>query len=365
MTTATVKNGGKPATKAVERVAQTVSAQPEPQTIDVMLQKYEKQLGMALPKHMNAERLQRIALTTLRLSPKLQECTKTPHGRLSFIAALFQSAQLGLEPNTMGESWIVPYNTKKGLMAQFQIGAYGLVKLYWQHQNSVSLQVESVHQHDFFEYNLASGEVKHIPPLFGKERGNVVGYYAYAQLSNGGRSLKVMAKDEVLEHAKRFSKCWSKKDGKFLDDTPWAAHFDAMAKKTVLIQLMKVLPKSIELQKALAADETIKTEVEGDMSVVPESVSYEDISSPDEPAETEPEQKKEATVEPTPDKAELDRLEKRFNELKSETENDGTPDDLVTTARRIEMAFDAGDITEAQRKALDNLIDKRQRELQK
>ena len=49
-----------------------------------------KKLEKAVPSCMSAERLARIAVTTIRLNPKLAECTPQ-----SFLGALFQSAQLG------------------------------------------------------------------------------------------------------------------------------------------------------------------------------------------------------------------------------------------------------------------------------
>lgn len=277
-------NQGVNSDKAVQKLDQSLEQQKKKpaESIEDMINRSAKALGMALPEHMRPERMVRIALTTLRINPKLYKCEPR-----SFLAALFQSAQLGLEPNTPnGESWIIPYNTRINgvpvLQAQFQVGAYGFLKLFWNHQNSVSIQLESVHQNDFFEYDLGECTVKHRLPSFDGERGDVVGYYAYAKLTNGGRVLKVMSKKEVLEHAKRFSKCYIKKDNKFMDDTPWASHFDSMAKKTVLIQLMKVLPKSAELQRAINMDETIKNEVSNDMTTIPPSTSYAEIIPPDE-----------------------------------------------------------------------------------
>ena len=47
------------------------------------------ELGRALPEHMRAERLVRIALTCIRQTPKLANCTPE-----SFLGALFTAAQL-------------------------------------------------------------------------------------------------------------------------------------------------------------------------------------------------------------------------------------------------------------------------------
>jgi recombination protein RecT len=271
---------------AVAKLADGIQTSAPMKIEDLIIQSAQ-QLGMALPEHMRPERIIRIALTTLRTNPRLYECEPK-----SILAALFQSAQLGLEPNLNGEAWIIPYNVSyklpnggwgKRMMAQFQIGVYGLVKLFWNHMNSIALTIESVHSEDVFEYDLGAQQLKHVPPAFGRDRGEVVGYYAAALLTNGGRSIKVMSRQEVEKHAKQFSKCFNKKENKFMEDTPWHSHFDAMAKVTVLKQLLKVLPKSVEIQRALAMDGTIKTTVASDMGNVPAAAVYEDILSPGEP----------------------------------------------------------------------------------
>ena len=69
-----------------------------------------------------------------------------------------------------------------------------------------------------------------------------------------------MTKDEILEHAKKFSKTF-----KF---GPWQSDFDAMAKKTVIKQLLKYAPLSIEMQRAVSSDETVKSKIDEDMSLV-------------------------------------------------------------------------------------------------
>ena len=264
-----------PAGSAVQKVKDAAQNTKPPVTIQEMIEKSSKALGNALPAHMRPERMVRIALTTLRLNPKLYTCDPQ-----SFLGALFQCAQLGLEPNIEGQAYIIPYNVsvktaagwEKKMVAQFQIGYKGYVELFWRHQSSLSLQMETVHQHDVdngnFSFDLGANMLKHTPNMF-TERGPVVGYYALAQLKGGGCAIKVMSKEEVMTHAKKFSKCWVKKEEKFMDDTPWAQHFDAMAKKTVLIQLMRLLPKSIEIQRALAMDETVKFSVDKDMVDIP------------------------------------------------------------------------------------------------
>lgn len=228
-------------------------------------------LGEALPAHMNPERLVRIALTTMRLNPALYNCTPQ-----SFIGALFQSAQLGLEPNIEGQAYIIPFNnskkTDKGwtkvLEAQFIIGYKGYVELFYRHEKSVSLHMDMVFEDDLFDFEYGSNPfLKHKPSLTGRT-GEPYAYYSIALLTGGGCDFKVMSKNECLQHAKKNSKTFDKKKGKFYEGSPYVTDFDAMAMKTTIRQLSKLLPKSIELQRALAMDETVKRQAAVDMSQI-------------------------------------------------------------------------------------------------
>lgn len=344
-------------TTAVEQVKAKVGAVKPHQTIEDMIRKSTEQLKMALPEHMKAERIVRIALTSLRLNPKLYDCDPK-----SFLAALFQSASLGLEPNLNGEAWLIPYNTKKGMVVQFQIGAYGLLKLFWNHQNAVSLQVEKVHTNDAFEYDLGACTVKHQPPVFGKERGEVIGYYASARLSNGGHLLKVLSKEDAVIFAKKHSKCWDKKEEKFMDFTPWRDHFDAMAMKTVLKQLMKLLPKSIEIQRALSLDETVKTKIDVDMSAIPDETEYKEIVDGAEEGKVEPEAQLEQSKDPVAGLPENFGV-KRTNAFLEEIEKSTKISDIHAVAKSISSALTNADITEAQMNTLEAKMQDKQKEI--
>ena len=83
--------------------AQVIENRQKSKPIEELINKSLKELGKAVPSCMSAERLARIAFTTIRLNPKLADCTPE-----SFLGALFQSAQLGLEPNVEGQAYIIP-----------------------------------------------------------------------------------------------------------------------------------------------------------------------------------------------------------------------------------------------------------------
>lgn len=258
---------------------QIQKAQNNSTDIRTLIQNSIKELGKALPSHMNAERLVRIALTTLRLNPELYKCTPE-----SFLGALFQSAQLGLEPNVEGQAYIIPFNNKKKVgeqwvekkEASFQIGYKGYIELFYRHGNTSTIFMDKVCENDEFDYMYGTETyLKHKPNL--SNRGQVIGYYAVAKMSKGDSIFKFMGKYECIEHGKQHSKCFDKKNNSFYKSTPWTTDTDAMCMKTVLIQLMKLLPKSIELQKAVAMDETVKTKIDTDMFNIKDETSYIEI----------------------------------------------------------------------------------------
>ena len=200
-----------------------------------------EQIRMALPENIQSERFQRVALTAFSGNPKLQKADP-----VSFIAAMMQSAQLGLEPNTpLGQAYLIPY----GNQIQFQIGYKGLIDLALRSGKYKSIYAHEVRENDEFSIEYGIEEtIKHVPNMVG-DRGEVTGYYAVYKLENGGYGMFYMTKKEVMEHARKFSKTFN--------NGPWKTDFDAMAKKTVLKQVLKYAPMSIELQQATSIDENV------------------------------------------------------------------------------------------------------------
>ena len=221
-----------------------------------MLDKMKDEIAAALPSMVSSERFQRVALTAFSSNPKLQECDP-----VSFIAAMMESAQLGLEPNTpLGQAYLIPFNSKEGMKVQFQLGYKGLLELAQRSGKIKTLYAHEVRENDVFDIDYGLNQTLTHKPLLKGNRGEVIGYYAVYHLDTGGNSFVFMTKDEILDHAKKFSKTF-----KF---GPWQTDFDAMAKKTVIKQLLKYAPLSIEMQRAVTSDETVKSKIDEDMSLV-------------------------------------------------------------------------------------------------
>lgn len=84
------------------------------------MDKMKPQLALALPRHLTADRMARLALTAFSTSPKLQECDPT-----SIAASIMTAGQLGLEPGVNGAGYLIPY----GRTCTFVPGWKGLVDL--------------------------------------------------------------------------------------------------------------------------------------------------------------------------------------------------------------------------------------------
>lgn len=84
------------------------------------MDKLKPQMALALPKHLTADRMTRLALTAFSTSEALQRCTTK-----SIAASIMTAGQLGLEPGVNGSGFLVPYGTT----CTFVPGWKGLVDL--------------------------------------------------------------------------------------------------------------------------------------------------------------------------------------------------------------------------------------------
>lgn len=242
------------------------------QAMSDLLKRMHTQIEKALPSVITPERFTRIALTAYSDNKKLQECNE-----LSFLGAMMQAAQLGVEPNTpLGQAYLIPYGNK----VQFQLGYRGMIDLAYRSGEIQMIQAHEVHENDEFEYELGlDPKLRHIPAL--KNRGEVILYYAVFKLINGGVGFEVMSKEDVETFAKEKSKTY--KNG------PWETDFDAMAKKTLVKRLLKFAPLKSDFVRAVTTDETIKSGISENMADLPdETVTIDaETTAPTENADYE------------------------------------------------------------------------------
>lgn len=220
-------------------------------TISKLIQRYEGEIKNALPEHIKPERMVRIALTAVQRNPKLKECDQ-----LSFIGALLQAAQLGLEPNTnLGEAFLIPRwnDSAKKILCEFQLGYQGVLTLAHNTKQYSSIYAEARYDGEDFEHKLGlHKDLIHIPND-DLQVGRPTHYYAVYKLINGGYDFKVWSFKKLVAHAEKFSESVKKGKG-----SPWKYNFDSMAKKTVLLDLLKYAPKSAEMSRMISNDGTVR-----------------------------------------------------------------------------------------------------------
>ncbi len=217
-----------------------------------MLEKYKGEIARALPKHINADRMARIALTAFRMTPKLAECDPR-----SVFAAVIQSSQLGLEVGLMGEAHLVPF----GGQCQLIPGYTGLMKLARNSGLVTDIYAEVVRVNDKFSLKLGlERNIEHEPltahggfPASDEARGDVVGFYAVGVLKDDSRTFAAMGRAEI-ERVRDGSKGYQMSK-KYKRDSAWDTDFVAMGLKTAIRRICKFLPKSPELATALALDD--------------------------------------------------------------------------------------------------------------
>lgn len=219
-------------------------------SIAELIKAMEPEIKRALPKSITAERFTRMALSALNTTPKLKECTQ-----ISFLAALMNAAQLGLEPNTpLGQAYLIPYKNKGVYEVQFQIGYKGLLDLAYRSPQLQTVQAHCVYENDTFSYELGlHPQLIHKPTM--DERGELRCVYAMFKTNNGGYGFEVMSKSAIEAHARQYSKAY---DSSF---SPWKTDFESMAKKTVIKQILKYAPVKTDYIQAVTVDDTTGTEI--------------------------------------------------------------------------------------------------------
>lgn len=205
-------------------------------------------LAAVLPKHVDADRMLKLALGAMRTTPKLLNCNVE-----SLMGAVVTCSTLGLEPNTpLGHAYLIPFeNRQKGTTdVQIVFGYKGLIDLARRSGQIISIAAHEVCQNDEFHFSYGLDEkLIHNPALTG--RGEPVAFYAVAKLVGGGYAFEVMGRDQIEEirDASQNYK-FAREKGK----TVWGQHFVEMGRKTVLRRLFKYLPVSIELATAANID---------------------------------------------------------------------------------------------------------------
>lgn len=187
----------------------------------------------------------------------------------SIMTAAMKAAVLNLpiEPS-LGYAYIVPYKRD----AQFQLGYKGLIQLAQRSGQIQKLSAGEVYENQFKSYNPLTEDLEIDPFAMPKKGEKVVGYFAFMRLVNGFEKTVFWSRERVEEHGKKYSQSFGNKF------SPWQTDFDAMARKTVLKQMLSTYaPLSVEMQDALVADNESEAANRQPVDVTPTNQENQDL----------------------------------------------------------------------------------------
>lgn len=213
-------------------------------------------------------------VSAVQVNPKLKECSNT-----SILSSALVGESLKLSPSPqLGQYYIVPYDTKNGKEARFQMGYRGYVQLAIRSGQYKKLNVVAIKEGELVHFNPLTEEIEVnlIEDVEERENAETIGYYAMFEYLNGFRKEIYWSKRKMMLFADTYVPAFSLKatkgknpkvsyqdylDGKYdkkdewLYSSHWYQNFDEMGVKTMLIQLIKKWGiMSADMQTALAND---------------------------------------------------------------------------------------------------------------
>jgi recombination protein RecT len=226
------------------------------------MDRLKPQLALALPKHMNADRMARLAVTAFSTTPALQECSPQ-----SIAGSIMTAAQLGLEPGINGQGYLIPYKKT----CTFVPGWKGLVDLVAR-SGRATVWTGSVRDGDDFEFQLGDAPFcRHKPGDNTDDGAPFTHVYAIGRVRDASMAvIEVWTRGRVEKHLKRYNKVGDRHYAKTDEN-----NFEMYARKVALLQVLKYMPASIELANAIDLSHAVEdgkgAVIEGDFVRVQDS----------------------------------------------------------------------------------------------
>ncbi len=203
------------------------------------MDKLKPQLARALPSHMNADRMARLALTQFSTTPALQQCDPK-----SIAGAIMTAAQLGLEPGINGQGYLIPYKET----CTFVPGWKGLVDLVAR-SGRATVWTGAVRPGDEFEYQLGDTPFCKHKPGDEDDDAPFTHVYAIGRVRDAAMPvIEVWSRAKVLKHLKKYNKVGNRHYANTDEN-----NLEMYARKCALLQVLKYMPSSIELANAITA----------------------------------------------------------------------------------------------------------------
>ena len=191
-------------------------------------------------------------VSAVQTNPQLAECSNTS---ILSAALLGHSLNLPQSPQ-LGYFYMVPFKGKNGTEATFQISYRGLIQLAMRSGQYKNLNVTDIREGELVSYNPIedSYEFKAETDFNKRNALKVVGYYAFFEMINGFRKGIYWSVEQLDSHAKKYSASYRKG----WDSSLWKSDFDAMARKTMLRQLIsKWGIMSVDMERAYTGDQAV------------------------------------------------------------------------------------------------------------
>ena len=204
-------------------------------------------------------------VSAVQTNPQLTECTNSS---ILSAALLGHSLNLPQSPQ-LGYFYMVPFKNKKKIKgddgkeksvdvveATFQIAYRGLIQLAMRSGQYKNMNVTDIREGELLSYNPIEDiyEFKAETDFTKRQALKVIGYYAFFEMINGFRKGIYWSVDQLEAHAKKYSASY--RNG--WSSSLWKSDFDAMAKKTLLRQLIsKWGIMSVDMEKAYTGDQAV------------------------------------------------------------------------------------------------------------
>lgn len=216
---------------------------------------YQDSIMNALQSAKRSQSFTTAIITAVNQNPMLQECSPA-----SIITSALLGETLKLSPSPqLSYYYLVPFNnTKKGCKeAQFQLGYKGYLQLAIRSGEYKNIVVSEIKKGELKSYNPIKEEFafQYIEDYIEREVAETMGYYACLEYINGFKKEIYWSKEKVESHANRYSQAYRTDKKKGWTNSFWTKDFDAMAKKTMLRQLIsKWGLMSTDMQRAVESD---------------------------------------------------------------------------------------------------------------
>lgn len=185
-------------------------------------------------------------LSAVRGNAALENCDPQ-----SIISAAAVAASLDLPINgSFGSAAIIPYQSKKGLVAQFQIMRTGWLQLAMRTGQYKIINDAVVYEGELVSEDKFTGEF--VFSHAARKSDKRIGFVAYFKLKDGFEKYVYMTESEIQSHGKRYSKSF--------ENGLWKTDFEIMGLKTVLKRAIKKWgPVSIssQLTRAIETDQAL------------------------------------------------------------------------------------------------------------